>query len=52
MRHVALVDVDNVMRAHGEVFGKIRPACTLLRVAGLLDPKLLVEIEAYAVISD
>jgi enamine deaminase RidA (YjgF/YER057c/UK114 family) len=45
-------DTDGVLRAHGEVFGEIRPACTLVQVAGLIDPKLLVEIEAYAVISD
>ena len=48
---IDLNDADSVMRAHGEVFGEIRPACTLAQVAGLLDPKLLVEIEAYAVIS-
>jgi enamine deaminase RidA (YjgF/YER057c/UK114 family) len=49
---IDLDDADSVMRAHGEVVGKIRPACTLVHIAGLLDPKLLVEIEAYAVISD
>jgi enamine deaminase RidA (YjgF/YER057c/UK114 family) len=45
-------DTDDVLRAHGEVFGTIRPACTLVWVAGLIDPHLLVEIEAYAVVSD
>jgi enamine deaminase RidA (YjgF/YER057c/UK114 family) len=34
------------------MFGEIRPACTLVQVAGLIDPKLLVEMEAYTVISD
>jgi enamine deaminase RidA (YjgF/YER057c/UK114 family) len=34
------------------VFGATRPACTLVQVAGLIDPNLLVEIEAYAVVSD
>jgi enamine deaminase RidA (YjgF/YER057c/UK114 family) len=33
-------------RAHGEVFGEIRPACTFVRVAGLIDPDWLVETEA------
>ncbi|MFT5027400.1 MAG: enamine deaminase RidA (YjgF/YER057c/UK114 family) [Ilumatobacter sp.] len=45
-------DTDDVLRAHGEVFGATRPACTLVQVAGLIDPNLLVEIEAYAVVSD
>lgn len=41
---------EAVGRAHGEVFGDIRPACTLVQVAGLIDPDMLVEIEAEAVI--
>ena len=43
---------EAVGRAHGEVFGKIRPACTLVEVARLIAPELLVEIEADAVISE
>ena len=39
-----------VMRAHGEVFAEIRPACTGM-VVGLLDPRWLVEVELEAVIS-
>jgi enamine deaminase RidA (YjgF/YER057c/UK114 family) len=39
-----------VMRAHGEAFSEIRPACTGV-VAGLLDPRWHVEIELDAVIS-
>jgi enamine deaminase RidA (YjgF/YER057c/UK114 family) len=35
-------------RAHGEVFGAIKPATSLVGVRGLLDPKWLVEIEATA----
>jgi enamine deaminase RidA (YjgF/YER057c/UK114 family) len=33
---------------HGEVFGEIRPAATMVAVAGLIDPSLLVEIEVDA----
>jgi enamine deaminase RidA (YjgF/YER057c/UK114 family) len=32
-------------RAHGEVFGQVRPACTFVGVAGFIDPEWLVEIE-------
>jgi enamine deaminase RidA (YjgF/YER057c/UK114 family) len=41
--------VDAVARAHGEAFGDVRPATALYVVAGLLDPRMLVEIEADAV---
>jgi enamine deaminase RidA (YjgF/YER057c/UK114 family) len=36
-------------RAHGEIFGEIRPALTLLHVLPFLDPKMLIEIEITAV---
>jgi len=42
---------EAVGRAHGEVFGTIRPACTMVQVAKLIAPELLVEIEADAVIA-
>ena len=42
-------DVDLVARAHREVFDRIRPAATLVEVSRLIDPRMKVEIEAYAV---
>jgi enamine deaminase RidA (YjgF/YER057c/UK114 family) len=44
-------DFDEVARAHGEVFADIRPASTAVIVAGLLDPRWRVEIEADAVLA-
>lgn len=41
---------EDVGRAHGEVFGAARPASSMVVVAGLLDPRWLVEIEADAVV--
>jgi enamine deaminase RidA (YjgF/YER057c/UK114 family) len=41
-------DADEAGRAHGEVFGEIRPASTMLVVSGFLDPRWVVEIEADA----
>jgi len=36
---------DEVGRAHQEVFGEVRPAATMVVVAGLIDPQMLVEVE-------
>ena len=48
-----LVDRDDweaIGRVHGEIFGEIRPASTMVVVVGLLDPRWRVEIEAEAMI--
>ena len=45
-------DWEAVGRAHGVVFAGVRPAATMVVVAGLLDPRWRVEIEAEAVLED
>ena len=45
---VAIEDAPAVMAVHGELFGEIRPASSLVQVAALIEPTMLVEIEAEA----
>ncbi len=52
---IYLTDITHweaVGRAHGEVFARIRPAATMVAVARLIDPEMLVEIEAEATLSE
>ena len=44
-----MASTDAVLAVHGEIFGSIRPAASLIGVAGLIEPTVLVEIEVDAI---
>ncbi|MBK8053663.1 MAG: RidA family protein [Saprospiraceae bacterium] len=49
LKHVS--DWEEVGKAHGEFFGTIKPACSMIAVSSMINPEMLVEIEATAIIS-